>query len=275
MPRAIYDWDAHTSTVLITEQLNYKPQEQHQLLDNLLPTLNHDQHCVYNAVIDCIKHSSPRLFSPRGTGKMYVYTTICAKLQSEGTIVFIVVSSGTAALLLPGGQTAYSTFKIPIDGLSKQSVCNIPKNSPHAKLLHHTNLIIWDKARMQHHYAVEALNRSMCDIHGTDQPFSGITVLFGGDWEQCLSILNMAAERKSSILPFNDLIYGNGSISTSSISMKTSSSNTKTPTMILHSGFLTLAVDAIWQKMALFLSSSYHSTAFNQWSPLVNQWFQW
>lgn len=46
-----------------------------------------------------------------GTGKTFVYNTIINHLRSEKRIVIHVVSSGIAALLLPGGKTAHSRFK--------------------------------------------------------------------------------------------------------------------------------------------------------------------
>lgn len=53
-----------------------------------------------------------------GTGKTFVYITLCHALRGEGSIVLCVASTGVASLLLPGGRTAHSTFKIPIDNLN-------------------------------------------------------------------------------------------------------------------------------------------------------------
>ena len=56
-----------------------------------------------------------------------------------------VASSGIAALLLQGGRTAHSTFKIPIP-CHESSVCNIKNNSALADLIRSADLIIWDEA---------------------------------------------------------------------------------------------------------------------------------
>ncbi|XP_074356398.1 uncharacterized protein LOC141696111 [Apium graveolens] len=51
-----------------------------------------------------------------------------------------------------------------------------------AELMHHTSLIIWDEAPMQHRYAFEAVDRSLRDIMASvdvergKRPFGGITV---------------------------------------------------------------------------------------------------
>ena len=51
------------------------------------------------------------------------------KLQSEGKIVLAVVLCGIAALLLQGGRTTHSRFRIPIN-ITDESTCemNKPKN---------------------------------------------------------------------------------------------------------------------------------------------------
>ena len=76
-----------------------------------------------------------------GTGKTYVYNTLCYSLCGQGKIVLCVASSGIASLLLIGGRTAHSTFEIPIE-IHEGSTCSIGKNSDLAKL---TDLVIWDK----------------------------------------------------------------------------------------------------------------------------------
>ncbi|KAE9400316.1 hypothetical protein BT96DRAFT_742954, partial [Gymnopus androsaceus JB14] len=55
------------------------------------------------------------LDGPGGTGKMFVYITLCHTLRGEGSVILCVASTGIAALILPGGRTAHSMLKIPID----------------------------------------------------------------------------------------------------------------------------------------------------------------
>ncbi|KAG2048688.1 hypothetical protein BDR06DRAFT_866780, partial [Suillus hirtellus] len=62
-------------------------------------------------------------------------------LRAEGKIVLCVASSGIASLLLPGGCTAYSQFKIPIP-IHEDSSCNIKKGDILHELLKATSLII-------------------------------------------------------------------------------------------------------------------------------------
>jgi hypothetical protein len=63
--------------------------------------------------------------------------------------VLVVASSGIASLLLLGGRTTHSRFKIPID-LHDESTCNITQQMKVAESVRKANLIIWDEAPMMH-----------------------------------------------------------------------------------------------------------------------------
>lgn len=64
-------------------------------------------------------------------------------------MVLIVASSGVASLLLLGGQTSHSRFKIPID-TDESSVCDIRRGTMLADLIKTASLVIWDEALMAH-----------------------------------------------------------------------------------------------------------------------------
>lgn len=104
-------------------------------------------------------------------------------------IVLCVASSGIASLLLSGGRTAHSRFKIPVEHLNNDSVCAISKESPYADMLRKVDLIIWDEAANQHRWAPEAVDRTLCDIRNCDRPFGGVTVVFDGDFQQILPVV--------------------------------------------------------------------------------------
>lgn len=52
---------------------------------------------------------------PGGTGKTFLYSLLLAHTRKDGFVALATASSGIAALLMPGGRTAHSRFKIPID----------------------------------------------------------------------------------------------------------------------------------------------------------------
>lgn len=155
-----------------------------------------EQKKIYDQIMETV--SSERggvffLYGYGGTGKTYMWNTLSASLRSRGDIVLNVATSGIAALLLPGGRTAHSRFKIPIPTL-QSSICNIEKGSELAELLRQTKLIIWDEAPMANKYCFEALDKSLKDImsvkgKASNQIFGGKTVVFGGDFRQILPVV--------------------------------------------------------------------------------------
>lgn len=146
----------------------------------LFSGLNKEQLTIYCAVVSSVYENNGDLFfvyGHGGTEKTYLWQTIIARLRSEGKIVLVVASSGIASLLLPGGRTAHSRFKIPIK-LDDFSTCEIKKGKQLAKLIQCASLIIWDEAPMNHRNCFEALDRSMRDILYNEETMS--EKLFGG-----------------------------------------------------------------------------------------------
>ncbi len=104
-------------------------------------------------------------------------------MRSNSHIALAVASSGIASLLLDGGRTAHSRFKIPLD-LHASSTCSISKQSDAARLLRETRLIIWDEAPMMNKYAFEAVDRTLKDICDSEDLFGGKVVVLSGDFRQ-------------------------------------------------------------------------------------------
>ena len=99
-----------------------------------------------------------------------------------------VASSGIASLILTGGRTSHSMFQIPLE-LDEKSICMVKKGSDKANLMKEVSLIIWDEVPMQNRFACEAVDRSLRDILNKDVPFGGITVAWGGDFQQTLPVI--------------------------------------------------------------------------------------
>jgi len=132
------------------------------------------------------------LYGYGGTGKTFMWNTLSFALRSEAKIVLTVASSGIESLLLPGGRTTHSKFKILVPTL-EHSVCNITKGSELSDLMKLANLIIWDEAPMTHKFCFEALDRTLKDImrehNKFDFVFGGKVIVFGGDFRQILPVI--------------------------------------------------------------------------------------
>ncbi|GMF19156.1 unnamed protein product [Phytophthora lilii] len=94
---------------------------------------------------------------PGGTGKSFLLEAILASIRRTGRIALAVAGSGIAAQLLPGGRTAHSTFRLPLDP-DETITCNFGVRSSEAALLKRTSLIVWDDAPMTHRYQYEAVD---------------------------------------------------------------------------------------------------------------------
>ncbi|XP_058733236.1 uncharacterized protein LOC131604839 [Vicia villosa] len=122
-----------------------------------------------------------------------MWNTLSAALRSKKKIVLPVASSGIASLLLPGGRTAHSRFKIFVPTL-ETSICNINKKDDLAELLKMTDLIIWDEAPMANKCCFESLDKSLKDImsgmpNASQKIFGGKVVVFDGDFRQILPVI--------------------------------------------------------------------------------------
>ncbi|PIA25525.1 hypothetical protein AQUCO_11200032v1 [Aquilegia coerulea] len=111
--------------------------------------------------------------------------------EEQRFIVLAVASSGIASLLLPGGRTAHSRFKIPLE-VDDYSTCNISQKTDLAQLIQRADLVVWDEAPMNHRNIFEAVDKTFQDLmHDADgHIFGGKTILLGGDFRQTLPVVS-------------------------------------------------------------------------------------
>jgi hypothetical protein len=126
------------------------------------------------------------LDAPGGTGKTFACNCLLAGLRCQGKIPIATASSGVAALLLEGGRTFHSRFKVPI----KQNPFNVSGNSQLAELLRECHLILWDEGPMQPRWLLDGLDDMLRDITGNEKdPFGGKVVVVCGDFRQVLPVV--------------------------------------------------------------------------------------
>jgi hypothetical protein len=183
---------------VVAEEMCYDAASEAARAARDLPCLNADQRRIYDAVQHAMASveaggAGKLIFvdGPGGTGKTFLYSVMLASVRGRapgGRIALAVASSGIAALLLTGGRTAHSRFKIPIK-VHETAMCRLPKQSHDADLLRRAELIVWDEAPMSHKHAVLAVDRALQDITGCQLPFGGKVVVMGGDFRQVLPVV--------------------------------------------------------------------------------------
>ncbi|KAL3618913.1 hypothetical protein CASFOL_037141 [Castilleja foliolosa] len=192
-----FDSSTVSENRLILEELQYDVAKLEEELEVLISKLIDEQHQVFEVVLDsvnCNKGKTFFLYGFDGTGKTFVWKVLSAELRCKQYIVLNVASSGIASLLLPGGRTAHSRFKIPLTPV-ETSTCNIKLGTNLAELIVQEKLIIWDEAPMMRKYCFEALDRTLrdimksTDVSNVNKPFGGKTIVFGGDFRQILPVI--------------------------------------------------------------------------------------
>lgn len=182
---------------LINDELNYDRTTLKDEHADMITKLTEEQKTVYDTIMNAVQSNSGGMFfvyGYGGTGKTYIWKTLSAAIRSKGEIVLNVASSGIASLLLPGGRTAHSRFKIPIN-VTESATCNINQGTPLAELIIKCKLIIWDEAPMMHKFCFEALDRTLRDLlrfdnpKSSNTPFGGKTIVLGGDFRQILPVI--------------------------------------------------------------------------------------
>jgi hypothetical protein len=192
MPLIEGNWGQVFGNRLMLEQQDYFTPELAGQAAERIATFTPDQSAAFEKITSAVSTKSGEIFflhGPGGTGKTYLYNTLCDHLRSQNKYVLCVASSGIAAILLKGGRTAHSRFKIPIP-CHESSVCSISKTSELAELICSTGLLIWDEAPMQHRHIMEAVERTFQDVLSCrDKAFGGVSFVFGGDFQKILPVI--------------------------------------------------------------------------------------
>jgi hypothetical protein len=174
--------------------------QQAQQLARDVPLLNQHQRSIYDNVIDVVHDPRPvdKTFFVDGLGgasKTFLYECLLSKVRSTSDIALSMASFGIIALLLEGGCTAHSRFKIPVAGFCGSFACYVPLNSPQAALIRAARLIVRDEAPMAHEHVFEAVNHMLQHVMGVVDPalkdmlFGGKVIVMGGDFRQILPMV--------------------------------------------------------------------------------------
>ncbi|KNZ76135.1 hypothetical protein J132_11357 [Termitomyces sp. J132] len=187
MPEPQQVWNVIPGNRLLQEETDYDVEELKRRGDENKAKFNAEQLEMFNAVMDSMENMI-FIHSAGGCGKTFICNTLASAVWSNEDVALCVASSGIAALLLEGGRTAHSRFKIPIPALDT-SIANIKRGTQLSQLLLQTKVVIWDEVPIQHKNVIASVDQGFRDILEKDVPFGGVTVVFGGDFQQNLSVI--------------------------------------------------------------------------------------
>jgi hypothetical protein len=136
----------------LAAELNYDRDILHGYVDQNLLWFNICQKTVVATMFNVVAQREGVVFFLNGLGgssKTFIYSVLLASIRRDEHIAIGVTSSSIVALLLEGGRTSHSIFKIPIT-LGKDSMCSILVQSDFAELLQEAKLIVRDEVLAQH-----------------------------------------------------------------------------------------------------------------------------
>lgn len=114
---------------LLMEEQSYDVDMLAVQASEQLSKLNLNQRHIYDAILHSVHNNIGHTFFVHGfggTGKTFLWNTLLNTVRSTGKIALAVASSGIASLLLPGGRTPHSRFRMPLH-IHEHSVCSIKK----------------------------------------------------------------------------------------------------------------------------------------------------
>jgi hypothetical protein len=140
--------------VQLHREQNYNTSDLLAYVQSNIPRLTLEQKGIYDQIMQTVNSGVGEIFfldAPGGTGKTFLIRLILAAIRSQNDIAVALASSGIAATLLPGGRTAHSTLKLPLNmQFIETPMCNISKASDMGKVLQKCKLIVWDECTMAH-----------------------------------------------------------------------------------------------------------------------------
>ncbi|CAF2984367.1 unnamed protein product [Rotaria socialis] len=191
---------------------NINKEEERRFGQEMYETLNEAQRSAVDKILGAYHRRSattaPCFFigGPGGTGKTYIYNTLCHLFKGKCVSVLTIAWTGIAANLLTAGRTVHSRFKLPVP-LLETSTSSIRPNTKEADSIGKADVDIWNEALMAPSYALKAVDILLRDIMNINVPFGGKNMVLGGDFRQVLPIVRfsnrsqlVAASLKSSEL---------------------------------------------------------------------------
>ncbi|XP_074283493.1 uncharacterized protein LOC141608042 [Silene latifolia] len=108
------------------DALSYDKQSLREENERQLSSMTDEQRSVYNEIMDVVLSNRGGVFfvyGYGGTGKTFIWRSLCVGIRSKGEIVVAVALSEIVATLIHGGVTAHSRLSIPLN-VNEDSTCS-------------------------------------------------------------------------------------------------------------------------------------------------------
>uniref|UniRef100_A0A0K0E6F6 ATP-dependent DNA helicase n=1 Tax=Strongyloides stercoralis TaxID=6248 RepID=A0A0K0E6F6_STRER len=183
---------------MIIDNDGINKEEELKLLEKYISNANKDQleaFEFFKKIINTNRQCKLMMIEgPAGTGKTYVYQMISIYLKIEGKTYINLASTGIAASLLPEGQTIHSFIKMPLNVNKKEFVVDKTTirrmNSSDQFRLRNSSVIFIDEISMLSSKQLRYIDLAFrYNLKNFNDPFGGKLIVLGGDFRQCLPII--------------------------------------------------------------------------------------
>jgi len=180
------DW----GTVELQRELDYDRQHEQMEYERLIKLIQAcpEQLAAWEAIQSALAGSEANVVfidGPAGSGKTTLYKAVLHQLRANGEIGLPHAILGLAALLMPGGRTTHSRYKLPVPLPLRDATCGVKPTSSRGRLLYRASVAIWDEIANAPLAAIEAVDGLYKDLTGDrTKPFGGKVMILGGDFRQ-------------------------------------------------------------------------------------------
>jgi len=179
----------------LKRELDYDKASEQQEFERLYAMIQTcpEQLEAWHAIQDALNGGPANVVfidGPAGSGKTTLYKALLHQQRAVGNIALAHAMMGIAALLLPGGRTTHSRYKLPVPLPLQDANCGVKPASASGRLLYRASVAIWDEVGNAPLAAIEGVDRLYRDLTGVqDKPFGGKAVVLGGDFRQIAPVI--------------------------------------------------------------------------------------
>jgi len=180
------DWGA----LEMQRELDYDRQHEQHEFERLMAMIQAcpEQSAAWEAMQSALSGGHANVVfidGPAGSGKTTLYKALLHQQRAAGNIALPHAIIGIAALLMPGGRTTHSRYKLPVPLPLQDANCGVKPTSSRGRLLYRASVAIWDEVANAPLAAIEAVDRLYRDLADEpEKPFGGRPTVLGGDFRQ-------------------------------------------------------------------------------------------